>query len=168
MSKRYRDEECATLAAGTEQRTSLSALDRELDWNEIAIMTRAGQAKALGIAGLGKGHLSVGAEADIAIYPLRCHEVDPASEYRKVVEGFQKTRYTIKRGRVIARDGDVIVEGANSTFYVRPPVPDEYDMSSDPEFVRKFEEYYTVRIGNYPVQDVYLPRGRCIATEEWS
>lgn len=165
MSSRYRDEECATLAPGTEQRTSIAGIDREMGWNEIAIMTRAGQAKALGIADHGKGHLSIGAEADLAIYPIRCRDVDPATEYRKVVEGFQKSRYTIKRGRVIARDGDVIVEGANSTFWVKPSIPPEYDVTRDNGFVKKFEEYYTVRIGNYPVQDVYLPRGRCIQTE---
>ncbi|WAC05990.1 MAG: formylmethanofuran dehydrogenase subunit A [Methanoregula sp.] len=165
MSKRYRDEEFSTLHEGTEQRTSIAAIDREMDWNEIAIMTRAGQAKALGIALQGKGHLMPGAEADVAIYPIKCREVDPATEYRKVVEGFQKTRYTIKRGRVVARDGDVIVEGANSTFWVNPSVPDEHNMAHDKEFVKKFEEYYTVQMGNYPVQDVYLPRGRCIGTE---
>ncbi|MCX6692393.1 MAG: formylmethanofuran dehydrogenase subunit A, partial [Methanoregula sp.] len=165
MSKRYRDEEFATLHDGTEQRTSIAAIDREMDWNEIAIRTRAGQAKALGIAAQGKGHLTPGAEADLAIYPIKCRDVDPATEYRKVVEGFQKTRYTIKRGRVVARDGDVIVEGANSTFWVKPKVPDEHNVAHDTEFVKKFEEYYTVRMSNYPVQDVYLPRGRCITTE---
>jgi formylmethanofuran dehydrogenase subunit A len=82
-----------------------------------------------------------------------------------VVEGFQKTMYTIKRGRVVARDGDVIVEGANNTFWVSPSVPDEFSVASDPEFMKKFEEYYTVRMSNYPVQDVYLPRGKCIRTE---
>ncbi len=165
MSKRYRDEECATLHDGIDQRTSISSIDREMDWNEIAIITRAGQARALGIAAQGKGHLAPGAEADLAIYPIRCDDVDPATEYRKVVEGFQKTRFTIKRGRVVARDGDVIVDGANTTFWVNPTIPDEHNVANDPEFVKKFEEYYTVRMSNYPVQDVYLPRGRCIKTE---
>ena len=165
MSKRYRDEECSTLNNGFEQRTSISSLDREMDWNEIAIITRAGQAKALGLAAQSKGHLAPGAEADLAIYPIRCDDVDPAKEYRNVVEGFQKTRFTIKRGRVVARDGDVIVEGANATFWVNPTVPDEHNVANDPDFVKKFEEYYTVRMSNYPVQDVYLPRGRCIKTE---
>jgi formylmethanofuran dehydrogenase subunit A len=73
--------------------------------------------------------------------------------------------YTIKRGRVVARGGDVIVDGANSTFWVNPSVPEEISVARDPEFMKKFEEYYTVRMSNYPVQDVYLPRGICIRTE---
>ena len=34
-----------------------------------------------------------------------------------------------------------------------------------PEFIKRFEQFYTVRMSNYPVQDVYLPRGRRIETE---
>ena len=123
------------------------------------------QAKALGITSQGKGHVGMGAEADGAIYPIKCRDVDPATEYRTVVDGVQKTMYTIKRGRVVARKGDVIVEGANSTFRVNPSVLKDLSIASDPEFVKKFEEYYTVRMSNYPVQDVYLPRGTCIGTE---
>ena len=57
------------------------------------------------------------------------------------------------------------MDGANSTIWVRPKVPPEYDLSHDTEFVKKFEQYYTVRMRNYPVQDTYLPRGICIETE---
>ena len=44
----------------------LPSIDREMSLYEIAIMTRAGQAKALGLPN--KGHLGVGADADVAIY----------------------------------------------------------------------------------------------------
>jgi len=128
-------------------------------------MTRAGQAKAMGITRIGKGHLSPGAQADVAIYPLKPDNLDPSVDYQQVMAGFSRTLYTIKRGRVVARDGDVVVEGANSTIWTRSRVPPEYDMGSDPEFTRKFDQYYTVRLRNYPVQDVYLPRGICIETE---
>jgi formylmethanofuran dehydrogenase subunit A len=85
-----------------------------------------------------------------------------------VVEGFQKTRYTIKRGRVVSRDGEIIVDGANATFWVNAKVPQDLRMENDPEFIRRFEQFYTVRMSNYPVQDVYLPRGRCIETEAFT
>jgi formylmethanofuran dehydrogenase subunit A len=41
-------------------------------------------------------------------------------------------------------------------------------MENDPEFIKRFEQFYTVRMSNYPVQDVYLPRGRCIETEAFT
>jgi formylmethanofuran dehydrogenase subunit A len=165
MSKKLRDQECALLEPRTEHHVPLFAIDRELDWHEIAIMTRSAQAKALGIRDIGKGHLAPGAEADVAIFPLKTSEIDPSMQYQQVIAGFSRTKFTIKRGRVVSRNGEVIVDGANSTIWVKPKVPEEYNLSNDPDFVRKFEEYYTVRMSNYPVQDVYLPRGVCIETE---
>lgn len=165
MSKKFREQEGALLDPRTEHHVPLFAIDRELDWYEIAVMTRAAQAKALGIKDLGRGHLAPGALADVAIYPMKTDQLDPATQFQQVIAGFARTRYTIKRGRVVARDGEVVVDGANSTIWVRPKVPPEYDLSRDPEFVKKFEQYYTVRMRNYPVQDAYLPRGICIETE---
>ena len=165
MSRRMRENERKEIDPRTEHYVPLFALDRELDWYDIAVMTRAGQAKAMGITRIGKGHLSPGAQADVAIYPLKPDNLDPSVDYQQVMAGFSRTLYTIKRGRVVARDGDVVVEGANSTIWTRSRVPPEYDMESDPEFIRKFDQYYTVRLRNYPVQDVYLPRGVCIETE---
>jgi formylmethanofuran dehydrogenase subunit A len=66
---------------------------------------------------------------------------------------------------VVSRDGEIIVDGANATFWVNAKVPEDLSMENDPEFIRRFEQFYTVRMSNYPVQDVYLPRGRCIETE---
>jgi formylmethanofuran dehydrogenase subunit A len=165
MSRRFRESEMELLDPRTGHYVPLPAIDRELDWYEIAVMTRAAQAKALGITGIGKGYLSPGAEADLAIYPLKPGLLDPSTDYQQVMAGFGKTRYTIKRGRVVAKDGEVVVEGANSTIWTKANTPPEYDLSVDPEFLKKFEQYYTVRMRNYPVQDVYLPRGICIGTE---
>ncbi|MDN7023328.1 formylmethanofuran dehydrogenase subunit A [Methanoculleus sp. FWC-SCC1] len=165
MSKKYRDEEFATVHPDTESRVPLPAIEREMDWYEIAVMTRAAQAKALGIVDIGKGHLGVGAEADVAIYPVRADEVDPAVDYRKVIEAFGKTEYTIKRGRVVSRRGECLVDGNNTTIWVKPKISEEYNMANDPDFIAKFDRYYTVRMSNYPVQDEYLKRNLCIETE---
>ncbi|OPX67020.1 MAG: dihydroorotase [Methanoregulaceae archaeon PtaB.Bin056] len=165
MSRRLRENERRMIDPRTEHFVPLFAIERELDWYEIAVMTRAAQAKALGITRIGKGYLAPGAEADVAIFSIRPDQVDPSVDYQQVMAGFSRTRYTIKRGRIVARDGEVVVEGANSTIWTKAIVPDAYDMSLDPEFRKKFEQYYTVRMSNYPVQDVYLPRGVRIETE---
>ena len=165
MSRKYRDEEFSKVHPTTGHRVPLPAIDRELTWDEIAIMTRSGQAKALGIAGIGKGHLSPGAEADIAIYPLRIDQIDPAAEYAEVIRGLSQTEYTIKRGRVVSRLGTCVVDGSNTTIWSKPSVPEDLDMSRDPEFVKNFERYYTVRMRNYPVQEEYFHRNLPIETE---
>jgi len=165
MSRKYREAEFATIHPDTEHRVSLPSIERELDWQEIAVMTRAGQARALGIVDIGKGRLAPGAEADIAIYPLKIGEVDPGREYERVIEGFRQTEYTIKRGRIVSRRGECLVWGNNTTIWVKPKISERYDMAQDPAFVEKFDRYYTVRMRNYPVQEEYLKRNLCIETE---
>ncbi|WFN37038.1 formylmethanofuran dehydrogenase subunit A [Methanomicrobium antiquum] len=166
MSSRYRNEEFSKVHPNTENRVHLPSLDREMDFYEIAVMTRAAQAKALGITGIGKGHLGEGAYGDIAIYPIKTDDIDPAAEYEKIIKGFSSTDYTIKSGRVISRDGNCLLNGNNRTIWVKPKIPDEYDMSKDPEFIKKFERYYSVSMENYPVEEAYLnQRNICIETE---
>jgi len=57
------------------QKNKLPGLDRELDFSEIAIMTRAGTAKVLGLLDT-KGHLGVGADADVSIYDIKPDQID--------------------------------------------------------------------------------------------
>jgi formylmethanofuran dehydrogenase subunit A len=165
MSRKYREAELSTLHPETEQRISLPILDRELDWHEIAVMTRAGQAKALGILPIGRGHLAPGAMADIAVYPLRIGEIDPTREHEQVIQAFRRARFTLKGGKLIARDGEILSRAEKTTIWVKPHVPDAYRMDLDRDFIRNFERYYTVRMGNYPVQDAYVPQGICRETE---
>lgn len=165
MSSSYRTEELKKAHPELESRSVLASLDRELSFEEIAVMTRAGQAKALGLLARGKGHLSPGAEADIAIYPIKPYETDASRDHQDVVSGFRKTSYTIKHGRVVARDGEVIADGDRITWWVNPRVPDNMRIDLDKEFISTFDRYYTVRMSNYPVQDSYVRHGVCITTE---
>ena len=82
-----------------------------------------------------------------------------------MIQAFQKTAWTVKRGRPVARDGEILVPGVNKTIWARAKVREELDMGRDPEFARNFDRYYTVRMSNYPVQDVYLQRSLCMESE---
>ncbi len=166
MSKEYRDKEFATIHPATEKRVSLAALDRELTFEEIAVMTRAGQARALGLLDYGKGHLGVGAEADIAVYPIRLDRIDPSRQYAEVIRGFGQTKYTFKGGVMISREDTIVADNQNRTFWCSPKVPKEYDMDNDPELIRTFDRFYSIRKENYPVdEDYYLPHSMKIETE---
>jgi formylmethanofuran dehydrogenase subunit A len=127
-------------------RTSLKELDREYSLSEIAIITRAGTAKSLGLKE--KGHLGVGADADIAIYPKR----------ESPEEMFSNPRYVIKGGKIIVEDGKVVRDGRGKTFFVEPP----YDKGIEAEIREDFERYYTVTLENYPVPMEYLPQHEVI------
>jgi formylmethanofuran dehydrogenase subunit A len=166
MSKEYRDKEFATIHPKTESRVVLPALDRELTFDEIAVMTRAGQAKALGLLDFGKGHLGCGAEADIAIYPIKLDKIDPSKEYAEIIRSFAQTKYTMKLGVLISKEDQILADNQNRTFWCSPKVPAKYDMSKDPELIHTFNRYYTIRMENYPVdEDYYLRKSMKIETE---
>lgn len=72
----------------------LPSLKREYTLEEIAVITRAGPARALGM--LDRGHLRAGAVGDVAVYPL-----DPNREAM-----FSNPKMVFRRGRLVYRDGE--------------------------------------------------------------
>ena len=66
MDRSFREEQLARLHPEVAANAALKSITRELSLYEIAIMTRAGPAKLLGLKD--RGHLGVGAAADIAVY----------------------------------------------------------------------------------------------------
>ena len=127
----------------------LDDLDREYTLGEIAIITRAGPARLLGLEH--KGHLGSGADADVTIYDER--------EDRE--EMFATPRYVIKGGRVVVRDGELVEALAGDLQRVDVPHdPDVEDVLRD-----QFDEHYTVRFENYPVREPWLlePARRVVA-----
>lgn len=159
MSSRYREAELETVHRKTTDRSSIGTIDRELSFEEIAIMTRAAQAKALGLLPIGKGHLTEGSPADVAIYPIRPDEIDPSVEYDEIIARFQQTLWTLKRGIIVSRDGEVVTGLPNRTFWVNVPQPDGIEISQSPRFVEKFTRFYSMELENYAVQDDYVKRG---------
>jgi formylmethanofuran dehydrogenase subunit A len=63
--------------------------------------------------------------------------------------------YTIKDGRIVARQGEIVAVPEGRRYYCRPYVDEalEKEMLSD---VKDWFKYYTVGFANYPVPDKYL------------
>ncbi|MDD1748748.1 MAG: formylmethanofuran dehydrogenase subunit A [Methanothrix sp.] len=160
MSKSKRDAEMATLHEQVQTRTGLGGIERELDWTDIAIMTRAAPARILGLQD--KGHLGPGADADISIYNLRPEELDASLDHVLVKKALATARYTIKGGVVVSKDGQILAAPPGRTFWVDAAVPqaDADRLMSDLE--EKFAKYYSVQLSNYAVQDAYLPHANII------
>ena len=113
-------------------------LAREYTLNEIAIITRAGPARLLGLTQ--KGHLGVGADADVTIYSR-----DP-----DLATMFSTPRYVIKDGTLIVEEGHLRRAPAGRRLRVAPG----YDDAVLPGLRRHFERYSTVAFENYPVADL--------------
>jgi formylmethanofuran dehydrogenase subunit A len=152
MSRKAREAALKRINPRARSRSLLPSIDRELGFGEIAIMTRAGQAKALWLKS--KGHLGLGADADIAIYNVNPEKTDPSRKYRTVRKAFKRAAYTIKDGKIVVENGEILrhVEGATMWLDVQSSEPARIT----DEMKRRFREYWTVEYENYPVTDHYL------------
>lgn len=146
MDRNYRAEMLAKISPRAKKGTVLAELDREYSLYEIAIITRAGTARALGLKN--KGHLSVGADADVTIYESL---EDPEAM-------FAHPRYVIKGGEVVVVDGHLVQERPGRTLYVQPG----YDPGIETAIRKHFEETYTLSFDNYAVQDEYLDHAEVV------
>jgi formylmethanofuran dehydrogenase subunit A len=151
MDREFRNEEIRRVNGAAMKRTVLlDDLDREYTLEEIAIITRAGPARLLGMHD--KGNLGVGADADITIYDDQ--------EDREAM--FAAPRYVIKDGQAVVEDGELRAAGAGRLVRVGA----EYDPSIEPALEKLFEDRYSVQFGSYPVQEPWLLEpARTVAAE---
>jgi formylmethanofuran dehydrogenase subunit A len=141
MDREFRNEQLGRANKRAIRRTVLlDDLDREYTLEEIAIITRAGPARLLGLRD--KGHLGAGADADVTIYD----ELDDREEM------FSTPRYVIKGGRVVVRDGELVEAVAGDLLRVTAP----HDPAVEDVLRERFEEHYTVQFDSYPVSEPWL------------
>lgn len=149
MDREYRRQQFKTLNPNVLRDTPLAdGLTREYTLQEIAIITRAGPARLLGLAN--KGHLGIGADADITIYE------DQADKERM----FEAPRYVIKDGELIIENHEFRRDHEGRILHVAPP----YDPQIEEVIRPFFEEFYTIRFANYAVDDRYLHQHQTVAT----
>jgi len=136
MNADYRRECVKKLPAKALKRIVLADLDRQYSLYEIAIITSAGPARALGLTQ--KGHLGLGADADVTIY----------NENPDGVLMFRYPRYVIKAGEIVVEEGDIRKRSEGREFVVRPAVDEHIE-----EYLRPlFQQCYTISFDNYPVE----------------
>lgn len=135
MDRDYRRRVFEGIHARARKGALLSELNREYSLHEIAIISRAGPARALGLKN--KGHLGIGADADITVYK----DMDNKEQM------FAQPRYVIKAGVLVARDGTVVEERPGRTLYVAPA----YDAETEKKIREYFDGAYTVSFDNYSI-----------------
>jgi len=143
MDRSFRNDMLKTIDPDAAAASVLGSLEREYSLYEIAIMTRAGPAKSLGLAELGQ--LGVGARADLAVY------VDDADRERM----FTTPRYVFKAGEPIVKDGRVIAAPRGDTHVVRV----DYDRAIEKLVDDYCERYLTIRRRNLQVADGEIEDG---------
>jgi formylmethanofuran dehydrogenase subunit A len=152
MSAAARERTLRRISKRARRNSLLPSIDREYSFYDIATVTRAGQAKALGLSQ--KGHLGLGADADVAVYDLNPKTVDPAKEYKSSIKAFSKAAYTLKNGEIVARDGEIVRAAQGGTFWVDIRLSSPMKPSEDLKW--KFREYWTIEYENYPIPEDFL------------
>lgn len=147
-----REEGISEVHSAVGKRGILPSIEKELDWNDIAIITRASSARILGLDAHGKGHLAPGADADVAIYDISPDERDPG----KIQRAFLNAKYTIKGGEIVVKDGKVVSAPEGRTYWVNPEIDETVLNEMLPDLEKKFKDYYSITMANYPVQDFYV------------
>ncbi len=149
MNADFRRERVRKLPPKALKRIVLTDLDREYSLYEIAIITSAGPARALGMKQ--KGHLGQGADADVAIYDENPHDAHM----------FRYPRYVIKGGEIVVEEGEIRQETHGREFIVQPA----YDPTIEDFLKPLFQQTYTMSFENYPVELERLERAEVQACQ---
>lgn len=148
MSKDKRREVLNNVHPQVKKCCTLPDIEREYSLYEIAIITRAAPARMLGLKN--KGHLGIGADADITIYTP-----DPD---RQIM--FQLPRTVIQGGDTIVDQAEIRATKFGKLLHVAP----DWDQSHETDIQDWFEKYYSIQFANYPIDEAFLDRHESIST----
>jgi len=91
---------------------------------------------------MNKGHLGVGADADITVYT----EEDDKEKM------FNAPRYVIKDGITVINDHEFATDHKGKILHSKPGYNEDIAAEIEPFF----EDYYSVKFSNYAISDDYL------------
>ncbi len=140
MDRDYRNLWLDKINAKSADISLLRHLDREYDLYEIAIMTRAAPAKLLGLSD--RGHLSVGAIADIAVYQPQDNKAAM----------FGKAELVLKEGVTVVEKGRVIHSLQGKTHAVAPG----FDKGIESAVSKYFDRYHLMKMDHYKLNPQHL------------
>jgi len=152
MSKKMREKELEKVHPFVQKAANLPAIDTEKTLYEVIHMTRSLPARILGLEN--KGHLGVGADADISIYNINPNEIDPSAQYEVINKEFRRAAYTIKAGDIIVENGTILKEAWGKTFWI------DARSKASPEIIDSdLNEYfncYSIERRNYGVEEEWI------------
>ena len=137
MDASFRKDMMATINQDAVAMSILPTLKREYTLYEIAVMTRAGPAKSLGLRD--RGHLGIGASADVTVYR-------PHADKERM---FAKPEFVFKAGDLVVRNGEIVKVVHGATHVARPA----FDHGIEDVIADYFDRFQTVGIDSVRVHD---------------
>jgi len=143
MDRGFRNDMLQKIHPDAAAQSILGSLTREYTLDEIAILTRAGPARSLGLKD--RGHLGAGASGDITVY-----QDNPDREAM-----FATPELVFKNGELIVRDGKVVKVVQGATHVARP----DFDRAIETPLKEYFERFHTMRMENFKLSDEEIVQG---------
>lgn len=132
--------------------STLADIDREYSLYELAVVTRAGTSKILGMKD--RGHLGVGAIGDVAVY-----KIDPNNYTGHDIEkAFSSTAYTIKDGIIVVKDGEITASPMGNLLRAEGKLKESLMEEMLDDVRHSWRDHYSINFNNYAVQDAYAPK----------
>lgn len=140
MDKSFRNDAFDKLNLDAQAMSNLKSLDREYSLYEIATMTRSAPAKLIGLQD--RGHLGVGAAADITVY------TDQADKEAM----FAKPDLVFKDGELVVKEGKVVKVVWGATHTAKPA----FDNSVEKDIKQYFDRYHTMQMQNFKISNDHI------------
>ena len=140
MDKSFRNDAFDKLNLDAQAMSNLKSLDREYSLYEIATMTRSAPAKLIGLQD--RGHLGVGAAADITVY------TDQADKEAM----FAKPDLVFKDGELVVKEGKVVKVVWGATHTAKPA----FDTSVEKDIKQYFDRYHTMQMQNFKISNDHI------------
>lgn len=132
------------------ERSALADIEREYSLNEIAIVTRAGPARMLGIDRT-KGHLGIGADGDVTVYGFHPGKDDLAKHPTKILRHFGEAYLTLKGGKQVAKRGVIGKHLQSRVLSVHPELREDLWKRINIELEEMMNSWFTHSFHNYAV-----------------
>ncbi|HWU67046.1 MAG TPA: formylmethanofuran dehydrogenase subunit A [Methylophilus sp.] len=140
MDKTFRNDAFDKLNLDAQAMSNLKSLDREYSLYEIATMTRSAPAKLIGLQD--RGHLGIGAAADITVY------TDQADKEAM----FAKPDLVFKDGELVVKEGKVVKVVWGATHTAKPA----FDTSVEKDIKQYFDRYHTMQMQNFKISNDHI------------
>ena len=140
MDKSFRDGEFEKINKEAQKSSVLGNLKREYSLYDIAILTRAGPAKVLGLTNI--GHLGIGAKANITVY----------NNKEDKEEMFENPFMVFKDGNLIVKNGK-IQKVFNGKFYTAET---DFDKKIEKEISSYFQKYMSRGMESFKIKNQEL------------
>lgn len=135
MDRDFRNEQLARIHPEVAANCALKDITRELTLDEIAVMTRSGPARLLGL--VDRGHLAPGAAADVAVF----------REHANAETMFSTPEWVFKDGSLVARSGLITASPVGGTHFVEPA----YDPGIEKTLRKHFDRHGSLNFANQAI-----------------